>query len=212
MFSRSQRKTFFRGLALLILPAMLYLLMRLLWWTYRKTYHFQDAPLTEQLIAVSWHSELLISPQVYRHLRQKQRTSAIISRHFDGDIVAKVLAFFRIAPLRGSSNKGARSVLINALRALKEGHSVLLTPDGPRGPRYTMSDGAVALAMKSGLPIVAINYQTTSYWQFSSWDKFVVPKPFARLEIYHEVIRLETEDKAQAKAQLLEVMRRNALP
>lgn len=211
MFSKSSRKKFFRRATLLIVPFLIYTSMRLLWLTYRKRYHFLSEPIEGQLVAVSWHSELLISPQMYRRLRPKILTSAIISQHFDGDIVAKVLAFFTIYPLRGSSNKGARSVLINSLKALKEGHSVLLTPDGPRGPRYSMSDGAVALAMKSQLPIVAINYRPQSYWQLSSWDKFLIPKPFSALDIYYEVISLNTRDKEEAKTQLQAVMNRNSL-
>lgn len=211
MFSKSSRKKFFRRVTLLVVPFLIYTLMRLLWLTYRKRYHFLSEPIEGQLVAVSWHSELLISPQMYRRLRPKILTSAIISQHFDGDIVAKVLAFFTIYPLRGSSNKGARSVLINSLKALKEGHSVLLTPDGPRGPRYSMSDGAVALAMKSQLPIVAINYRPQSYWQLSSWDKFLIPKPFSALDIYYEVISLNTRDKEEAKTQLQAVMNRNSL-
>lgn len=211
MFSKSSRKKFFRRVTLLVVPFLIYTLMRLLWLTYRKRYHFLSEPIEGQLVAVSWHSELLISPQMYRRLRPKILTSAIISQHFDGDIVAKVLAFFTIYPLRGSSNKGAKSVLINSLKALKEGHSVLLTPDGPRGPRYSMSDGAVALAMKSQLPIVAINYRPQSYWQLSSWDKFLIPKPFSALDIYYEVISLNTRDKEEAKTQLQAVMNRNSL-
>ncbi|MBD3794310.1 MAG: lysophospholipid acyltransferase family protein [Campylobacterales bacterium] len=211
MFSKSSRKKFFRRVTLLVVPFLIYTLMRLLWLTYRKRYHFLSEPIEGQLVAVSWHSELLISPQMYRRLRPKILTSAIISQHFDGDIVAKVLAFFTIYPLRGSSNKGAKSVLINSLKALKEGHSVLLTPDGPRGPRYSMNDGAVALAMKSQLPIVAINYRPQSYWQLSSWDKFLIPKPFSALDIYYEVISLNTRDKEEAKTQLQAVMNRNSL-
>ena len=94
MFNRTWRKKFFRGVGLLVIPALIYGLMRLFWLTYQKRYHFEDEPLDTQLIAVSWHSELFISPQVYRSLQKEQLTSAIISRHFDGDIVAKVLSFF----------------------------------------------------------------------------------------------------------------------
>lgn len=185
--------------------------MKLLWLTYRKKYHFIDAPIEGQCMAVTWHAELLISPQVYRKLRKKQATSAIISQHYDGDLIAKTLSFFNIVPLRGSSKRGAKLVLINAIKALKEGDSIMVTPDGPRGPRYSMSDGAVALALRSNLPLMVVNYQCSSYWKLNSWDQFVVPKPFSSLDIYHQIIQVQGMEKEEAKVELQAKMRIHAL-
>ena len=188
------------------MPTIVYIFMRFLWFTYRKNYHFIDEPIEEQCIAVTWHGELFISPQVYKKLRKRQDTSAIISQHFNGELIAKVLGFFNIWGLRGSSKKGAKSVLINAIKAIKEGRTVMITPDGPRGPRYSMSDGAVALAIRSKLPIMVVNYIPSSYWQLGSWDKFLIPKPFSKLEIYHQIINLENMEKNEAKKHLKSTM------
>jgi len=185
--------------------------MKLLWFSYRKKYHFIDEPIESQCIAVTWHSELLISPQVYKKLRKKQKTAAIIAQHHDGELIARTLKFLGILPLRGSSRKGAKAVLMAAIKSLKEGYSVMITPDGPKGPRYSMSDGAVALALRSSLPIMLVNYQANHYWQLKSWDKFVIPKPFATLNIYHQVIKLNQADKNEAKAALLKQMLTHAL-
>ena len=78
----------------------------------------------------------------------------------------------------------------------------MITPDGPRGPRYSMSDGAVALALRSKLPIMVVNYIPSSYWQLGSWDRFIIPKPFSKLDIYHQIINLENRDKGEAKKHL----------
>jgi len=185
--------------------------MKLLWFTYRKKYHYIDPVIEEQCMAVTWHSELLISPQVYRKLRKKQLTSAIIAQHHDGELIARTLGFLNIFPLRGSSRRGAKAVLINAIKALKDGHSVMVTPDGPKGPRYSMSDGAVALALRSDLPLMVVNYKPNSYWQLKSWDKFIIPKPFATLEIYHQVIDLSKMEKEDAKRYLQEQMGKYSL-
>jgi lysophospholipid acyltransferase (LPLAT)-like uncharacterized protein len=202
IFDKKWRKNFSRKISIKILPTLIFVLMRTLWFSYRKKFHFIDKPIDKQCIAVSWHSELLVSPQAYRKLRKKQPTSAIVSRHFHGKLVEKVLNFFNIAPLRGSTNKGAREVLINSLRAIKNNESILLTPDGPKGPRYSMSDGAVALALKTKLPIMIINYQPTSYWQLKSWDRFLIPKPFTTINIYHQVIDFDNIQKKDAKKYL----------
>ncbi|HIC79221.1 MAG TPA: DUF374 domain-containing protein, partial [Sulfurovum sp.] len=123
----------------------------------------------------------------------------------------KILGFFNIKPLRGSSSRGAKSVLINAIKAIKNQESIMITPDGPRGPRHSMSDGAVALALRSKLPIMVVNYETNRYWKLKSWDSFVIPKPFATLDIYHYVLDLTGMDKTEAKKHLQLVMNNHTL-
>jgi len=204
-------KKLFRKLTLVIAPMLIFLLMSVLWFTYRKRYHFINEPIEEQCIAVTWHSELLIAPKVYRKLRKKQKTAAIIAQHHDGEIIARTLNFLNILPLRGSSRRGAKAVLIAAIKALKEGYSVMITPDGPKGPRYTMSDGAVALALRSNLPLMVVNYQAEAFWQLNSWDRFVIPKPFTTLNIYHQVVTLSEMQKKEAKTHLLKQMLTHAI-
>ena len=205
------RKKFFRKLSVIFVPTIIFAIMRLLWITYRKEYHFIDKPIEGQCIAVTWHGELLISPQVYRKLRKTQPTSAIISRHFNGELIAKVLGFLDITPLRGSTNRGAKQVLINSIKAIKAKQTIMITPDGPKGPRYSMSDGAVALALRAKLPIMIVNYRPSSYWQLNSWDKFIIPKPFSRLEIYHQIININNMQKEEAKKHLQSAMNRHSL-
>jgi lysophospholipid acyltransferase (LPLAT)-like uncharacterized protein len=199
------KKEIERFFLLRVAPTLLFFIMRLFWFSYKKRYHFLNKPLREQLIAVSWHGELFISPQMYRKLYPKERTSAIISKHRDGEFIARVLNFFKIMPVRGSTNKGAFSALIDSIKVLKRGENLLITPDGPRGPRHFVSAGAVALAIKQKLPIMIVSFRASSYWQLKSWDKFVVPKPFSRVDIYYQTIRVQ-EPKDRAIEQLRELM------
>jgi len=205
------RKKLSRQIGVILIPPIIFMVMKLLWFTYRKKYHYIDAPIEGQCMAVTWHAELLISPQVYRKLRKQQITSAIIAQHHDGELIARTLGFLNILPLRGSSRRGAKSVLINAIKALKKGHSIMITPDGPKGPRYSMSDGAVALALRANLPLMVVNYKPNSYWKLKSWDQFVIPKPFAKLDIYHQVIELNEMKKEDAKKYLQEQMKQHSL-
>jgi len=205
------RKRFFRKLGLIFIPPMLYIIMRLFWFTYRKKYHFIDKPIEGQCMAITWHSELLVSPQVYRKLRKKQLTSAIIAQHHDGELIARTLKVLNIMALRGSSRRGAKSVLINAIKALKDGYSVMITPDGPKGPRYSMNDGAVALALRAKLPLMVVNYKPHSYWQVPSWDRFIIPKPFTTLEIYHQVLDIQGMNREDAKKYLQEQMKQYSI-
>lgn len=200
------RKNLLRKVGLAFIPIFIFIVMKILWFTYRKKYHFINEPIESQCIAVTWHSELLISPQVYKKLRKKHKTAAIIAQHHDGELIARTLSFLDILPLRGSSRRGAKAVLMAAISALKDGYSVMITPDGPRGPRYSMNDGAVALALRSSLPLMLVNYKAHAFWQLKSWDQFVIPKPFTHLDIYHQVLTLQNMQKKEAKEYLLKQM------
>ena len=196
------KKEFFRAIGVKILPPLGFLLMRFFWFTSRKSFHIQGEISQNQAVVVCWHGELLISPQIYRKYHKKQKSSGIISRHFDGEIIARILQIFDIEPLRGSSSKGAKQVLLESFRALKRGDDLLVTPDGPRGPRHKIGDGAIALAMKSKAPIFAVNYKPKSYWQLNSWDRFVIPKPFTHIECYIKVLSVDGLDIDSAKEYL----------
>jgi len=190
----------------MIIPPLVYVLMRLIWWSSRKTFHYITPIDDSQHVCVCWHGELLMSPQAYRKIHPKHPASAIISAHFDGSLIAGTLRLLKIRPLRGSSKKGARQVLLQAFKSIKEGEEVLITPDGPRGPRHSMSDGAIGIALKSNLPIFVMNYQASSYWQLNSWDRFVIPKPFGTIAFYIQSLSLEGMELEEAKAFLREKM------
>ena len=205
------KKDFLQAIGKHILPPLGYILMRFYWYTSRKSFHIQGEISQEQYVVVCWHGELLLSPQAYRHFHRTQSSSGIISRHFDGEMIAKILGFFHIIPLRGSSSKGAKQVLLEAFRALKKGDDLLVTPDGPRGPRHEVSDGALALALKGNLPIFTVNYVCKHYWQINSWDKFVIPKPFGKIDFYLNILDLKGMEMEKARSYLTEKMLENTI-
>ena len=195
-------KNFLRQIGQVLIPPLVYLLMRVIWYTTSKKFHFISPVSDEQHVCVCWHAELLMSPQAYRKIHKKHPASAIISSHFDGSLIASTLNMLRIRSLRGSSSKGARQVLLQAFKSIKSGEEVLITPDGPRGPRHHMSDGAIGIALKSKLPIFVMNYRAEKYWQLKSWDKFVIPKPFTKVDFYLQSISLEGMKLDEAKEYL----------
>ena len=199
-------KQIFRSIGIFLLPPLGYALMRFYWYTSSKRFHIEGSIPEGQCVVVCWHGELLCSPQAYRHFHKKQSASGIISRHFDGEIIANILGYFGIKALRGSSSRGAKQVLLEAFRALKKGDDLLVTPDGPRGPRHQISPGALALAMKSKLPIMTVNYIPSSYWQLKSWDRFVIPKPFGRIDFYINQLSVEGMEMEEAGQYLREKM------
>ncbi len=204
-------KDLLRSVAKVAVPPLVYIIMRFIWWTTSKKFHFISPVSDEQHVCVCWHGELLMSPQAYRKIHRKQPASAIISSHFDGSLIAGTLKFLGIRPLRGSTKKGAKQVLLQAFKSIKQGEEVLITPDGPRGPRHSMSDGAAGIALKSKLPIFIMNFTAENYWQLKSWDRFVIPKPFTKVDFYLQSVSLEGMDFEEAKEYLREKMLENTI-
>jgi len=204
-------KYFFRQVGQIIIPSLAYVLMRIVWYTTFKNFHFITPIGEEQHVCVCWHGELFMSPQAYRKIHKKHAASAIVSSHFDGSLIASTLNRFGIRPLRGSSRKGAQRVLLQAFKSIKNGEEVLITPDGPKGPRHHMSDGAIGIALKSKLPIFIMNYTAENFWQLKSWDQFVIPKPFTKVNFHIQSISLDGMEFDEAKVYLSLKMLENTI-
>ena len=93
----------------------------------------------------------------------------------------------------GSPSKGGSEALFDMLAALKEGRSVMLTVDGSRGPRHEMKPGAIVMARKAGVPLYLLR-ATGKGWRLNSWDRFLIPFPFSRIEVRSEEFSLRDEN------------------
>jgi len=112
-----------------------------------------------------------------------RKTAVLVSLSEDGEVIAKALEGMGLFPVRGSSSRRGREGLQELEEALRNGRSVALTPDGPRGPRHRAQMGAVALAARTGKPILPISSASRSAWVLGSWDSFQVPRPGTRAVI-----------------------------
>jgi len=145
-----------------------------------------------------WHGQIL--PIVWHH--RGDRASALISSHRDGEIIARIIQRLGIAAIRGSSSRGASRALLAMVRELEGGTEVAVTPDGPRGPARTFAPGALIAAQRAGVPIVAIACSASRAWRLRSWDRFMIPKPFARVTIvYAEPTYVEAASAREAPAE-----------
>lgn len=144
-----------------------------------------------------------MQPFIYNKLRDKPKVATMISEHFDGEIIAKVISYFHFESIRGSSKKGAVKVLKEAFKKVNEGYDIAITPDGPRGPRYSIADGIVAIAQKKDMKIVACNFYADKFWRLKSWDGFLIPKPFSKICLYaQEPFSIEGLEKEDAKERI----------
>lgn len=178
------RKRLLRSLALTLLPAVGAVVIKLLYMSSKKVWHLPEKMPEEPVVFVFWHGDLLMQPYIYFKLRKEPKAKVIISDHFDGKIIAKVMTHFSLGTIHGSSTRNGAKVLIAALRLLRDGVDVAITPDGPKGPRHEVQDGVVVIAQKSKAKVMIFSVVPKAYWQLKSWDRFTIPKPFTTMEMF----------------------------
>jgi lysophospholipid acyltransferase (LPLAT)-like uncharacterized protein len=170
-------------------------------WRYRVTNDrvIRDAHAAgHRIIYTLWHGELL--PLLWHH--RSQGVAVVISEHRDGEIIARIAESLGYATIRGSTSRGAGRALIGVIRTIAQGHDVAVTPDGPRGPAHVFAPGAAIAAQRSGAVLIPVRADATWAWRLKSWDRFVIPKPFARVLVgYGEATRMEASSPREAAEQ-----------
>lgn len=143
-------------------------------------------------IYLLWHEALL--PLLWHHRRQQ--VAIVVSEARDGRYVADYAGRIGYRMVSGSSSRGGARALLGAIRALEGGQTIAITPDGPRGPRRKVKPGAVRAAQRTGAMILPLHVVTDSAWRFGSWDRLMVPKPFAKIDVcYGEPFGVSSRDE-----------------
>ena len=138
---------------------------------------------TENYIGALWHNRLLVFPLVLRRFFPERHGAALISASRDGDLLADAVRRFGYDVVRGSSSRLGASAILQLAQVLASGGDVVITPDGPRGPAYELGPGIIFLAQKSGAAVVPMNLEYSRCWRLGSWDRFIVPRPFAKVRV-----------------------------
>jgi hypothetical protein len=155
-------------------------------WRYRLVHRERAQALYDArrpFIFALWHNRIL--PLLYVH--RDEGMVLLISRHRDGGYLATFAERLGYRFVRGSSQRGGEVGLRGVVRALQGGSVVAVTPDGPRGPVERVKPGVVAAAQHAGVPIIPATARVTRSWTLGSWDRFAIPKPFARIEVVYGV-------------------------
>jgi lysophospholipid acyltransferase (LPLAT)-like uncharacterized protein len=140
-------------------------------------------PVTENYIGALWHNRLLIFPLVLRRFFPERHGAALISASRDGDLLADGVQRFGYDVIRGSSSRLGASAILQLTQVLASGRDVVITPDGPRGPAYELGPGIIFLAQRSGAAVLPMNLEYSHCWRLGSWDRFIVPRPFAKVRV-----------------------------
>ncbi len=173
-------------------------------------YHFDDrggifqAPANEGIIWSFWHNRLFLMSYVHRRFFPRRPPgAAMTSQSKDGEWAAQLVLRMGIAPVRGSTARGGTAALRELARFLRRGEDVGVTPDGSRGPRYVLKPGLVLLAQLGRRPILPVGVEFSRCLRLKSWDGFMIPLPFSRVDVtlgnllYVEVTHSDAEFEAE---------------
>ena len=166
----------------------------------------------QPLIYAAWHGRILMVPWLNGHLGRTRGARAVrvlASRSRDGELVARWVARFGLSVVRGSSSRGGADALRALAAAVRAGQDVAVVPDGPRGPRECLQAGVVVLAAATGAPVVPLAFAAHPARRLASWDRFLVPLPFARAAVVFGAAATVARgaDREQARADLERALR-----
>lgn len=207
------KKKIFKYLEINVAPFLLQLFVRFIYLTNKKTYHTpKNLNNNETFIISMWHGDLLMQPFNYQNFKPQGTVKGMISEHRDGEAIRKTVEFLGIGSISGSSTRGGVKALIGAIKSARNGIDIAITPDGPKGPIYSVADGVITISQKTKAKIIPFSSIPSKYWKLNSWDKFIIPKPFGKIDFYiGEPIDVQGMEIEEAKALVLQRMQENKL-
>ncbi len=177
----------------LVLPSPLAFLckysMKLLLWTCKieiTGLHNLEQAGDKKGILMLWHNSMVVMCEFFHRFLPKRHYAAFLSKSRDGEPIARAINSYR----NGHSIRVAHNLKHEALRSAVtylndngvKGGLLLITPDGPKGPRCKMKPGIVFAAKETEAPIFAFSWVADRFWEFNSWDKLRIPKPFSTIK------------------------------
>jgi len=158
-----------------LVTGILYMLVRAICSTLR--FEMRNLPSdSSKLIFCGWHGRSFAFSDYFRH----RGWYVIISHSSDGEMQNRVFSRLGYRVIRGSTGRGGVRAAVEAIRALGEGGTMAMTPDGPRGPSGVVQGGVMLMARKSGAGLIPVGIAARPRAVFKSWDKYIVPLPFAK--------------------------------
>lgn len=144
----------------------------------------ENVKITSQFVYCFWHNKQF-APVMYMGKLGNAKQVGLVSPSKDGEILAAWLKQMKYHVVRGSSSQRSISSLVKIIAMTKQGFSIGIAADGPRGPLYKAKSGAGFIAYKSGLPILPMGAAYSKKFIFDkAWDKFQFPLPFSKIVFY----------------------------
>lgn len=161
----------------------------------------------EKCILILWHNR--IAPALYLFSRYTPYISyaALVSASRDGNLLDAVIHSYRNGSTIRVPHHSRYQALQEVIRCVEERKKiVVITPDGPRGPLYRLKPGVALAALETGARLVSFNWEAERYWEFGTWDKFRLPKPFTKISFTLDTTFCLQKENSVDKPNLQETM------
>lgn len=149
--------------------------------------HFCQLATTKKCILILWHNRLALAPLILSRYTPHIQYAALVSGSRDGDILSAIIHSYK----NGNTIRVPHQARYQALREIirhvdEQKHIVIITPDGPRGPRYEIKPGIAIAALETQAHVVSLNWEANRYWELKTWDRLRLPKPFTTIRVIFE--------------------------
>lgn len=145
---------------------------------------FLDFASKNKCILMLWHNRLAVTPTVLTRYTSNLTFNAMVSNSRDGEPLAILVNSYSIGKTIRVPHDARFKALQTAIAKLKYSNDILvITPDGPRGPRYKVKAGVATAARLSGAHVIPLTWTASRFWQFNTWDQFMLPKPFSTIDV-----------------------------
>lgn len=161
--------------------------MRLILWTCQVEIEGLDKYLEivkqHPTIVMVWHSRLAMIISILQKTASQFRYAAVISQSRDGKLIADLVDSYPQSRAIRVAGRARHQGLRETVRALQNGEIVYITPDGPRGPSQKIKPGVFFAARAASAQVMALSWESSAYWELSTWDRMRIPKPFSQLKL-----------------------------
>ena len=168
------------------------------------------------VIVCFWHNRILGITFAFDRIYPKKRAGVTVltSPSKDGEILAQLVGAFGMKAVRGSSSRRGSRALLELVKLIRSGRDIAITPDGPRGPRYSLGPGIILLAQTTGTRIVPAHASFSRCVRMKTWDGFIIPLPFSKVSVtIDEALAIPAEltaEEFETKRQNLEDLLKHA--
>ena len=158
---------------------------------------------------ILWHNRLFMVGEWLLRFRKKRTCYGLISGSRDGAWLETFYGWAGIKAIRGSRNRRGSQATRELIRLVKDGNDAGITPDGSRGPKYEAKSGALLIARASRSPVVLLSFSYSWAIRLKSWDQFVIPLPFTKIQArtillpHEELFRERDLEKATKRVEHL---------
>jgi lysophospholipid acyltransferase (LPLAT)-like uncharacterized protein len=142
---------------------------------------------SKKCMIMLWHNRLALVPFILYRFTPQFIFAALISASRDGDMLSTVVLSYKQGRVIKVPHQARYQALKELIRSIEEEDQiVIITPDGPRGPRYELKPGVAVAALETEASVIPLNWTADKFWELKTWDRLRIPKPFAKIKITFE--------------------------